>query len=259
MCLCATLVYRLYRDIADELLFQQNHELRLALEQSNARIDLLQKRISNLNEQDSDLREFAQLEAIDADIREMGVGGTVPSPWSRDPEDSQLDRLDQLDRQLALLESSMSEIRYTVEARSEELQHIPSMRPIPGARITSGFGRRPDPFTNHPRMHRGVDFHAPMGTQIVAPAAGKVIQASRSNGLGRTIRIDHGNGVVTTYGHLLKFSVKVGENVERGQLIGLVGNSGRSTSSHLHYEVVVRGNNVNPTDYFLADELAWEE
>lgn len=259
MCLCATVVYRLYRDISSEVMFQQNHELRMALDNSNARVELLEKRIATLHERDAALRSYAKLEAIPTDAREMGVGGSVPSPWDKEPETGVLSRLEQLERELSLLESSMSEVRYAVEARSEELQRIPTMRPIPGGIISSGFGRRLDPFTNQSRMHRGVDFMARMGTKIYAPAAGRVVETGRSGGLGRVVKLDHGNGVSTVYGHLLKANVKMGANVERGQVIGLVGNSGRSTSSHLHYEVLVNGQHVDPSDYFLADELVWED
>jgi murein DD-endopeptidase MepM/ murein hydrolase activator NlpD len=259
MCLCTFLAYRIYSDINDEIRFQQNHELQMALNNSNARLELLEKRITTLHDRDSALRSYAKLEPIDAEIREMGVGGSVPNPWDNQPEGSILGKLDQLERELSLLESSMSEVRYTVEARSEELQRIPTMRPIPGGIVSSGFGRRIDPFTDQYRMHRGVDFQARMGTKVYAPAGGRVVLAGRSGGLGRVVKLEHGNGVTTVYGHLLKASVKVGENVERGQVIGLVGNSGRSTSSHLHYEVLVKGNHVDPSDYFLADELAWED
>jgi murein DD-endopeptidase MepM/ murein hydrolase activator NlpD len=259
MCLCATVVYRLYRDISGEVMFQQNHELRMALDNSNARVELLEKRIATLHDRDSALRSYAKLEAIPSEVREMGVGGAIASPWDKEPETGFLAKLDQLERELSLLESSMSEVRYAVEARSEELQRIPTMRPIPGGIVSSGFGRRLDPFTNQSRMHRGVDFQARMGTKIHAPAAGRVVQTGRSGGLGRVVKLDHGNGVATVYGHLLKANVKVGENVDRGQVIGLVGSSGRSTSSHLHYEVLVNGEHVDPSEYFLADELVWED
>jgi murein DD-endopeptidase MepM/ murein hydrolase activator NlpD len=128
--------------------------------------------------------------------------------------------------------------------------NMPDMWPIMGP-ITSGFGERVDPILGmgEGEFHKGVDIGSPDGTPVHAPAAGRVIKAAMGNGYGREIEIDHGNGIVTVYGHLQGWNVTDGEWVVKGQVIGFVGHSGRTTGSHLHYEVQVRGTAVNPHRY----------
>jgi murein DD-endopeptidase MepM/ murein hydrolase activator NlpD len=128
--------------------------------------------------------------------------------------------------------------------------NMPDMWPILGP-ITSGFGEREDPIIGggEGEFHKGVDIGSPDGTPVHAPADGRVIKAGPGTGYGREIEIDHGNGLVTLYGHLSGYNVTVGEQVVKGQVIGYVGHSGRTTGSHLHYEVQVRGTAVNPHKY----------
>ncbi len=128
--------------------------------------------------------------------------------------------------------------------------NMPDMWPILGP-ITSGFGEREDPILGggEGEFHKGVDIGSPDGTPVHAPADGRVIKAGPGTGYGREIEIDHGNGLVTLYGHLSGYNVTVGEQVVKGQVIGYVGHSGRVTGSHLHYEVQVRGTAVNPHKY----------
>lgn len=128
--------------------------------------------------------------------------------------------------------------------------NVPDMWPIIGP-INSGFGEREDPILGMGtgEFHKGVDIGSPDGTPVHAPAAGRVIKAGMGNGYGREIEIDHGNGIVTVYGHLQGWNVTVGQQVVKGEVIGFVGHSGRTTGSHLHYEVQVRGTAVNPHKY----------
>lgn len=128
--------------------------------------------------------------------------------------------------------------------------NMPDMWPILGP-ITSGFGEREDPIIGggEGEFHKGVDIGSPDGTPVHAPADGRVVKAGPGTGYGREIEIDHGNGIVTVYGHLSGYNVTVGEQVVKGQVIGYVGHSGRTTGSHLHYEVQVRGTAVNPHKY----------
>ncbi|MGI4827070.1 MAG: M23 family metallopeptidase [Janthinobacterium lividum] len=128
--------------------------------------------------------------------------------------------------------------------------NIPDMWPILGP-INSGFGQREDPILGlgTGEFHKGVDIGSPDGTPVHSPAAGRVIKAAMGNGYGREIEIDHGNGIVTVYGHLQGWNVTAGQNVVKGEVIGFVGHSGRTTGSHLHYEVQVRGTAVNPHKY----------
>jgi murein DD-endopeptidase MepM/ murein hydrolase activator NlpD len=131
-----------------------------------------------------------------------------------------------------------------------DASNMPDMWPIMGP-INSGFGQREDPVLGNGEgeFHKGVDIGSPDGTPVHAPASGRVIKADMGNGYGREIEIDHGNGIVTVYGHLQGYNVIAGQTVVKGQVIGYVGHSGRTTGSHLHYEVQIRGTAVNPHKY----------
>jgi murein DD-endopeptidase MepM/ murein hydrolase activator NlpD len=136
---------------------------------------------------------------------------------------------------------------------------VPSEKPVKTAAFTSGYGVRSDPFRGAAAMHAGIDLAGPTGTPIHATADGIVREAAWNNGgYGRLIKIDHGRGIETRYAHLSSMSVSAGQRVTRGQVIGRMGSTGRSTGSHLHYEVRIDGRAVNPipfmksTDYLLA-------
>jgi len=136
-----------------------------------------------------------------------------------------------------------------------DIASAPSLWPIQGP-ITSSFGEREDPFNGEGAFHKGVDISAPKGTPIRASADGLVETAAMENGYGREVLIDHGHGMKTLYGHMSGFTVTQGQTVVRGQIIGYVGSSGRSTGCHLHYEVQIHGTPVNPHKYLrttLAD------
>ncbi len=130
----------------------------------------------------------------------------------------------------------------------------PTLWPIEG-RVTSSFGEREDPFNGEGAFHQGIDISAPVGTPIHAPASGTVTMAAFGNGYGREVTIDHGHGVRTLYGHLSGFGVVPGQQVSRGDVIGYVGDSGRSTGAHLHYEVRLNDQPVNPHKY-LRETMA---
>jgi murein DD-endopeptidase MepM/ murein hydrolase activator NlpD len=135
---------------------------------------------------------------------------------------------------------------------------IPSARPVEGVSMTSGFGVRSDPFRRSAAMHAGIDLAGPIGTPIYATADGIISYSGWMRGYGNLIEIAHGKAIETRYGHLSKILVRNNMPVKRGQLIGLMGSTGRSTGSHLHYEVRLDGHAVNPvpylqtTDYLLA-------
>jgi len=136
---------------------------------------------------------------------------------------------------------------------------VPSDKPVKTAAFTSGYGVRSDPFGRGAAMHAGIDLAGPSGTPIYATADGYVTDAGyNSGGYGNLIKVDHGRGIETRYGHLSSMAVRAGQQIKRGQLIGRMGSTGRSTGSHLHYEVRIDGKPVNPipfmksTDYLLA-------
>jgi murein DD-endopeptidase MepM/ murein hydrolase activator NlpD len=130
------------------------------------------------------------------------------------------------------------------------LASAPTLWPVQG-RITGSFGERTDPFSGEGAFHRGVDISSDIGTRIIAPADGVVQFADVMNGYGRTVMVDHGNGISTLYGHMSAFGVSQGQQVHRGETLGYVGQSGRSTGPHLHYEVRIFNTPVNPHKYLL--------
>ena len=146
---------------------------------------------------------------------------------------------------LGLIEQQLASVRDGVDRRQALASATPSIWPIAGW-ISSGFGTRRDPFTGQQDFHPGLDISGTYGQQVHAPADGTVSSAGYNGSYGNQIIIDHGFGLTTRYGHLSKIAVSVGEHVRRGQIIGDVGSTGRSTSPHLHYEVLMNGQLTNP-------------
>jgi len=133
------------------------------------------------------------------------------------------------------------------------MPHLPVRYPLVGdATLSSPFGYRPDPFLGRPALHPGIDMVQPYGSEIKATAVGRVTHAGPLGGYGNCVEIDHGNGVVTRYGHMSEVLVEEGETVEIGEAIGRIGSTGRSTGAHLHYEVRVDGEAVDPERFLTA-------
>jgi murein DD-endopeptidase MepM/ murein hydrolase activator NlpD len=149
-------------------------------------------------------------------------------------------------------EKSFLHLTALAEARQLSLAATPSIWPTTVGWVSSCFGKRLSPFTGRPSMHQGIDISAPLRTPIIAPALGKVVAVGWDGGLGNAIKIDHGQGIVTQYGHLSQFAVSIGQGVTRGDVIGYVGNTGLSTGPHLHYEVIVHNVPTNPQKFLVA-------
>src|SRR3954449_1253480 len=183
--------------------------------------------------------DMAQLEAA---TPRSGVGGPfVPVKLAPDagPFERQLNRI--------------QATRVQVERLNRTLALVPYRKPVIGeVEFTSGFGVRSDPFLGRPAMHTGLDFRAATGDPVRVTANGKVVSAGWSGGYGRMIEVDHGNGLATRYGHLSEINVRVGEIVKIGQVVGLVGSTGRSTGPHLHYETRIDGEAVDPQKFLRA-------
>lgn len=158
--------------------------------------------------------------------------------------------LDKLNRDARLSEQIQQELQAYLESRKSVLAATPSILPTSG-RLTSRFGMRRSPFKNRREFHRGLDIANRRGTHIKAPADGQVVRVARERGYGLILTINHGYGIKTRYAHLHRAKVKAGQLVKRGQLIALMGNSGQSTGSHLHYEVWRDGKPVNPAEYVI--------
>ena len=146
---------------------------------------------------------------------------------------------------LGAIENRLDAVRTDVERRRSLADATPSIWPVAGW-LTSAFGNRRDPFTGGSDFHPGLDISASRGEQVLAPAIGTVSTAGWNGSYGNMVAIDHGYGIVTKYGHLSRFAVMHGQQVNRGDVIGFVGSTGRSTSPHLHYEIWVNGKLTNP-------------
>lgn len=161
-------------------------------------------------------------------------------------------RIDQAIKGVSLQEQGVIDLWATMNEKEAQLRSTPSIRPVRGW-LTSRFGFRTSPFTQKPVMHSGLDIAAAPGTEVRAPADGVVSYAGFDVGYGLLVSIDHGYGYVTRYGHNSKIFVNVGQKIKRGQVISSVGNTGRSTGPHLHYEVRVGGLPVDPYNFILDE------
>ena len=246
----------------DELqheLSQQEIQVKLLKDKSLA----MQERLDDLAKMDDDVyREIFGADPISDDIRKAGTGGvdkyTALEQLSRGENLAELHtKLDNMSAQYKVQEDSYNKLIKMAKNKSAMLASIPAIQPIPNKnlrRIASGFGYRVDPIYKTHKMHKGMDFTAPRGTKIYATgdAVVKIVKHARW-GYGSHIVLDHGYGYTTLYGHMSRTKVKRGQKIKRGQLIGLVGSTGKSTGPHLHYEVRKNGTAVNPVGYFYND------
>ena len=180
-----------------------------------------------------EIEEAARSPAADVD-----VGGPYVDPQPADAFEASLDNLDQ-----ALLR---------LEEARETAKTLPFASPARDKPITSYFGNRTDPFLGRPAMHAGIDFRSGVGGEVRATGSGTVTTASFSGGYGNMVEIDHGQGLTTRYGHMSRILVKVGDRISTGDLVGLSGNTGRSTGPHIHYEVRRDGRAVDPMRFLHA-------
>lgn len=158
------------------------------------------------------------------------------------------ENIDLLKDKTAEMESQLSLLEQVAVQRATMRRFTPNIWPVKGA-ITSHYGNRADPFNGDAEMHLGLDISALFNTQIHSPADGIILYSERKADYGNLIIVDHGNGLTTRYGHLSRSLVRVGQKVKRGDVIGLVGMTGRTTAPHLHYEVRLNDRPVNPRNY----------
>ena len=239
----------------NRLLQTQYEVLDLRLNHAMEILDDIQQRDENL------YRAIFQAESIPESVRKSGFGGTNRYQQLMEASNSELvvsttQKMDMLRKQLYIQSNSLEELIEMGKNQEERMKCIPAIQPIANKdlkRTASGYGMRIDPIYRTPHFHSGMDFSAKTGTDIYATGNGKVTYAAWKQGYGNCVIIDHGYGFQTLYGHMSKFKVRVGQKVTRGQVIGLVGNTGKSTGPHLHYEVIVRGRYDNPAKYYYMD------
>lgn len=173
---------------------------------------------------------------------ELSTGAELVGGVTEDLVDLEA-RLQLMGRGMDILQRKFDEHRLLISA-------TPAITPVKGL-LTSGFGYRTDLFTGRRAFHGGVDIVAPRGRDIHATGDGIVTKAGRTAGLGNVVYISHGFGFVTLYGHMSRILVEAGQRIQRGEVVGLVGSTGRSTGNHVHYEVHIDGKSVNPLGYIL--------
>jgi len=155
---------------------------------------------------------------------------------------------------IAAESANYDELLYKTDNYLKTIQALPLGKPTSGS-VSSWYGKRKDPLNSKKAFHSGIDFRGKKGAPVIATADGKVTFAGNNGSFGKFIRIDHGNGYTTSFAHLHNYHVKKGDYVSRGQIIGLVGNSGRSTGSHLHYEISYKKKSVNPSKFMKVANL----
>jgi murein DD-endopeptidase MepM/ murein hydrolase activator NlpD len=234
----------------------------------NKKVEESSRILTELQERDNNIyRVFFEANPIPEEQRKAGFGGVNRYQYLDGFDNSAMIKkatkdLDILSKQMVVQSKSLDEIVSLAKAKEKMLASIPAIQPVSNehlSRMASGYGWRNDPFTKARKFHKGMDFTAPEGTPIYATGDGVVIRADgRAIGYGRHVRIDHGFGYVTLYGHMKKYVVRRGQKVKRGDLIGYVGSTGRSKAPHVHYEVRKNGRHINPINFYYGSLTAEE-
>jgi len=242
---------------------RQLSHLHLSVEQMVARMNQLESVLEDLEGRDNSIyRAIFEAEPISKDVRLSGIGGYnryrhlegfPHSQWLQ----KEVQRLDVLSKRMYIQSKSYDEVWEMIRNKHALLASIPAIIPVDLNdlnRMTSGFGYRIDPIYKTKKFHAGMDFVADVGTPVYATGNGIVQRADReASGYGNHVRINHGYGYLTLYAHLSEISVRPGQKIKRGEIIGRVGNTGKSVGPHLHYEVHKNGIPVNPVNFYYAD------
>jgi murein DD-endopeptidase MepM/ murein hydrolase activator NlpD len=233
---------------------QENAELRSVNSRFETSIQDLESKLQDYQARIHKLAIVAGVSDL-TPTTEPGLGGVdrqpMRAPGAEGP-DPRFGNLEELAGQAQSIEQSMSLLQQSFDDRRLRLSNMPTIAPVKGI-VTSGFGNRRDPFTGRLSFHEGLDIVAPTGKEVHATGDGIVTKAGMESGYGRVVYVSHGFGVTSVFGHLSGFKVEQGQKVKRGQVVGFVGSSGRSTGNHLHYEVRLDGQSTNPQAYILDD------
>lgn len=240
---------------------RQNATLQSELADISTEIETLRRQVTQNFDFQKKARLLANLDDLSEDVTEVGIGGPDQGyiqsiahldPKTRDRIFSARGDVEKLLRQSKLQRESYSTILDRLKEANDVTRGTPSLRPVNVGFVSSRFGWRMDPVNGRRSMHRGVDFSARLGTPVFAPADGVVQFSGTWKTYGNVVEISHGFGFVTRYAHLQKRLVRKGQRVRRGDIIARVGSTGKSTFSHLHYEVERDGNRVDPLKYVVA-------
>jgi hypothetical protein len=244
--------------------------LKREVEQMTIQYDLIHREMSNVETVLEDLqktddniyRTIFDAEPIPSTLREGGIGGVNRYEALEGYNNSNLvietaNRLDKIRKKVYIQSKSFDDLIKLAVHKEEMLKSIPSIIPISNKDLTrtaSGYGWRIHPYYRISKFHYGMDFTAPLGTDVYATGNGTIVEVLASQrGLGKHVIIDHGFGYTSIYAHLNNFNVRVGQKVQRGDIIGFVGSTGMSVANHLHYEIKLNGINVDPVNYYFED------
>jgi murein DD-endopeptidase MepM/ murein hydrolase activator NlpD len=265
MALGATIHYfQVSKDAAENrILREENLTMRSQIKSVRERIEHIGSTLDRVERFDQKLRAVTLLSDPQRNLAmgptEMEPGATAPTSdtqftqlTSTEKPEALMGRLDKLSAEATRQEQSLQELQAYFQDQKSLLASTPSIWPARGW-VTSDFGSRLDPYTAERVMHQGLDIAAPHGKEVYAPSDGTVVFAGLEGGYGNVLVIDHGYGIKTRYGHLSRLMVKAGDRIKRGSLIAAVGNTGRSTGPHLHYEVRVNGIPQNPRKFILGE------
>lgn len=257
------LFFVLFDSPKEKQLIRENEQLKFQYQILNTRINELSTVLQNIEERDDNVyRTIFESEPIPANIRQAGFGGVNRYKNLEGYNESDMvieatKRIDQLAKRMYIQSKSLDDVYTMVKQKEKLLASIPAIMPVANkdlTRVASGYGMRVHPILKIPMMHTGMDFTAPTGTDIYATGDGYIEDViEQQGGYGRHIIINHGYGYQTLYAHMSRVSVRRGQKVKRGDIIGYVGNTGRSTAPHLHYEVIKDGVKINPINFYSND------
>ncbi|MBU6204078.1 MAG: M23 family metallopeptidase [Bacteroidota bacterium] len=245
-------------------------QLKRELSQLKFQYNMLNKRLDEVSEilvelenrDDKTYRVILEAEPIPAEVRTAGVGGSLRYKELEGYSNSELmisstEKLDRIRRRMYIQSKSYDELAKMIKSKEEMLASIPAIQPVANKdlrRIGSGFGIRIDPIYKVRRMHEGIDFTAPSGTPIYATGNGVIANIEYGDrGYGNYVVIRHGYGYQTLYAHMSRVKAKINQKVMRGDVIGYIGNTGKSTGPHCHYEVIRNGKKIDPINFFYND------
>jgi murein DD-endopeptidase MepM/ murein hydrolase activator NlpD len=241
----------------------ENERLKDKFSEMNETVKALEQQMKELEKRDNSVyRSIFEANPIPDSARAKELEEQLELTTIQNMNDRQLltsivNTLNTLSSRVKAQSASYNEIDKLVSNKEQLLSHTPAIQPVSNkelTRLASGFGRRVDPIYKTIKMHAGLDFAAPQGTPIYATADGNVITAGNTNnGYGNHVVINHGYGYETLYGHMVRVKARPGEAVKRGEVIGWVGSTGKSTGPHCHYEVHKNGQKINPVYFFYND------
>lgn len=250
------------RSPEEKQLSEEKRNIQAQYKVLDRQFDEIQAVLTDMQERDDNLyRVVFQADPIPLAVRKGTSANTEYYQQLLDMTNSEIvvsttRKMNEIKKKLYIQSKSYDELVKLAKNKEKMLLHIPAIQPVLNkdlTRMASGYGWRMDPVYHTRRFHEGMDFTAPVGADIFATGNGTVVAAGWQQGYGNCVQINHGYGYLTLYGHMSAIKVRVGQQVKRGDVIGLVGNTGKSTGPHLHYEVHLKGKPMNPQNYYFLD------